>query len=88
MRRVRRGRDRLAGSSRQLHGDYDALEHGGNGCVHCCGEEPTLRVRKERVSSRGFSYVEYECRRCGRRGGVSLFEDTARAYWNEWWPPY
>ncbi len=82
-RKGRRAATLHQGVSRQLHGDYDAIVLHGNGCAPCCGLEPMLRVRTERTAVRGVTYVEYECRRCGKRGGASLFEDTARAYWNE-----
>ena len=82
-RNSRRTKPRHEGLSRQLHGDYDAIAIEGNGCMRCCDREPTLRIRPESASCRGVPYVEYECRKCGKTGGISLFEDTARAYWNE-----
>lgn len=64
--------------------DYGrTADNRGNNCTRCCGQEPTLRVHRKKVMNCFLSYVQYECKKCGAKGGLGILEEEARKLWEE-----
>jgi len=58
-----------------------AIDPGTEKSPSCCGVPTMLRVRPRVTLTRLITYVRYECRGCGRTGGLAITEPEARELW-------